>query len=205
MSQNVLWSLISIFCLFYFIVLLKSISYIDDTRGNISASQKTNNLKCHIFFFVFWNVEVKPTGLRKITPAAQRGQFYFLCVMDIWWKTFKDEMLKQGTPTGLSHFTNSDIILLRTPGPAGCRSEPPLVVVTFSQRVQRVDHQLEDGAPQGGVVEGGRAAASLQHGTHLQDSRHAGVKLQQECSGNVKLNRCKPLKANRDIKHSTGL
>lgn len=46
------------------------------------------------------------------------------------------------------------------------------LVVTFSQRVQRVDHQLEDGAPQRGVVEGGRAAASLQDGTHLQASRH---------------------------------
>lgn len=28
-----------------------------------------------------------------------------------------------------------------------------LLVVTFSQRVQCVDHQLEDGVPQGGVVE----------------------------------------------------
>lgn len=35
-----------------------------------------------------------------------------------------------------------------------------------------MDHQLEDGAPQRGVVEGGRAAASLQDGTHLQASRH---------------------------------
>lgn len=46
------------------------------------------------------------------------------------------------------------------------------VVLTFSQRVQCVDHQLEDGAPQRGVVEGRRAAASLQDGTHLQANTH---------------------------------
>lgn len=45
------------------------------------------------------------------------------------------------------------------------------LVVTFSQRVQCVDHQLEDGAAQGCVVEGGRAAASLQDRTNLQVSR----------------------------------
>jgi len=31
-----------------------------------------------------------------------------------------------------------------------------------------VDHQLEDGAPQRGVVEGGGAAAPLQRGAQLQ-------------------------------------
>jgi len=34
-----------------------------------------------------------------------------------------------------------------------------------------VDHQLEDGAPQRGVVEGSGAAASLQDRTQLQTSR----------------------------------
>ena len=34
-----------------------------------------------------------------------------------------------------------------------------------------MDHQLEDGAPQRGVVEGGRAAASLEDGTHLKGQK----------------------------------
>ena len=43
-----------------------------------------------------------------------------------------------------------------------------VLVGTFSQWVQRVDHQLEDGAPQGRVVERGRAAAALQDGANLR-------------------------------------
>ena len=43
-------------------------------------------------------------------------------------------------------------------------------VSTFSEGVQGVDHELEDGAPEGGVVERGRAAPSLQIGPDLQEN-----------------------------------
>lgn len=61
-----------------------------------------------------------------------------------------------------------------------------------------MDHQLEDGAPQRGVVEGGRAAASLQDRTHLQASRHVVRDETTILWDNVKFNKCKTSQANSD-------
>lgn len=77
--------------------------------------------------------------------------------------------------------------------------------VTFSQRVQRVDHQLEDGAPQRRVVEGGRAAASLQHGTHLQGHQTRTQKSNSSSNFQVTSVNLKILRYENDICHENDI
>lgn len=57
-----------------------------------------------------------------------------------------------------------------------------LLAVTFSQWVQCVNHQLEDGVPQRGVVKRRRAATSLQGRPHLQDNSAAHIHCCCDCN-----------------------
>lgn len=50
------------------------------------------------------------------------------------------------------------------------------VLCTFTQRVQRMDHQLEDAVPHQAVVQGGGASAPLKAGLGLQEEGDEHVK-----------------------------